>query len=219
MPDLIVVHYTAMADWTRARDWLCNPQAEVSAHYILSPQGEVVPLVDEAARAWHAGAGAWGDITDVNSRSIGIELSNDGAQPFAAPLMDALEILLGGIMDRWAIPPERVIGHSDLAPGRKIDPGLRFDWARLLRGGYAVSSEVDRSLSGPVDADRFLEDLRAIGYTAPVTADVLLAAFRLRHRQTLRPIDPAQTPLDAVDCAIAADLAARFPIAKFRQTS
>jgi len=93
-----------MADWRAARDWLCNPEAEVSAHYIISPQGAVVSLVDEDQRAWHAGAGRWGDIEDVNSRSIGIELSNDGASPFSAPLMDALEGLLAGIMGRWAIP-------------------------------------------------------------------------------------------------------------------
>lgn len=211
MPDIIVIHYTAMADWTRARDWLCNPAAEVSAHYIISPQGEVVQLVEEDQRAWHAGAGSWGDVTDVNSRSIGIELSNDGSSPFAAPLMDALGGLLPAIMDRWAIPAERVIGHSDLAPGRKIDPGARFDWARLLRGGMAISAAPTAPVD--VDHDAFLQDVARIGYNPDLDMDVVLPALRLRHRQG------HCGPLDGWDCAIAADLAQRFPIAKQGLTS
>ncbi|WP_375280399.1 N-acetylmuramoyl-L-alanine amidase [Pseudooctadecabacter sp.] len=211
VPDLIVLHYTAMADWTRARDWLCNPEAEVSAHYIISPQGEVVGLVDEDQRAWHAGAGRWGDVTDVNSHSIGIELSNDGASPFAAPLMDALEDLMGGIMARWNIPAHRVIAHSDLAPGRKIDPGPRFDWARLVRRGCAIAASPTGAAAPTEDA--FRADAARAGYTAQVDFDTLLSAFRLRHR-------PGHTgPLDAVDCALAADLAARFGIAKAPPTS
>jgi len=200
---MIVLHYTAMPDWRRARDWLCNPAAEVSAHYIISPQGEIVLLVPEDQRAWHAGAGAWGDITDVNSRSIGIELSNDGSSPFAAPLMDALEGLMQQIMARWDIPAHHVIAHSDLAPGRKIDPGAKFDWARLVQAGQAIAARPtpQRMLDGPM----FLRDLQQVGYKATVDPDILLSAFRMRHRQG------HTGPLDGTDCAIAADLAARFP--------
>lgn len=211
IPDLIVLHYTAMADWCGARDWLCSPQAEVSSHYIISPQGAVVTLVDEDQRAWHAGAGSWGDVTDVNSRSIGIELSNDGFSPFAAPLMDALEGLLPVIMDRWAIPPARVIAHSDVAPGRKVDPGARFDWARLVRGGLAVAG--DPRTAVVADEAVFLRDMARIGYGAGIAAPVLLAALRLRHRQG------HLGPLDGLDCAIAADLATRFPIERAGLTS
>ncbi|MBT8412125.1 MAG: N-acetylmuramoyl-L-alanine amidase [Octadecabacter sp.] len=200
-----------MADWRAARDWLCNPQAQVSAHYIISEQGDVVPLVEESQRAWHAGAGIWGGIEDVNSRSIGIEMSNTGTAPFAAPLMDALEQLLPQIMTRWAIPPERVIAHSDLAPGRKIDPGARFDWARLVRGGMAVAAS--EAGYGEPSEDAFRRDAAAFGYTADVSTEVLLSAFRLRHRQG------HDGPLDGVDCGMAADLAARFPIDKHRLTS
>jgi len=204
VPDIIVIHYTAMADWTAARDWLCNPKAEVSAHYIISPQGEVVSLVDEDRRAWHAGAGSWGEVGDVNSRSIGIELSNDGASPFAAPLMDALCDLLPAMMERWAVPPERVIGHSDLAPGRKIDPGARFDWARLMRGGMAIGARATVPIA--VDEGMFRRDLTTVGYSADLDLDVVLSALRLRHRQGYNG------PLDGWDCAIAADLAQRFPV-------
>jgi len=183
-----------MPDWRAARDWLCNPEAEVSAHYILSEQGDVVQLVDEDQRAWHAGAGAWGDISDVNSRSIGIEMNNIGDAPFAAPLMDALEGLLADIMARWAIPPERVIAHSDLAPWRKIDPGVRFDWARLARCGLAVKAHATHPSS--VDSARFEADLTRIGYAAPAEAQTLLSAFRLRHRQG------HTGPLGGWDCAL-----------------
>ncbi|WP_093996183.1 N-acetylmuramoyl-L-alanine amidase [Octadecabacter ascidiaceicola] len=210
-PDIIVLHYTAMPDWCAARDWLCNPEAEVSAHYIISEQGNVVQMVAEDQRAWHAGAGSWGDITDVNSRSIGIELNNTGSAPFAAPLMDALERLLPEIMTRWAIPPERVIAHSDLAPGRKIDPGAKFDWARLVHAGLAVAASPPAAIAANEDA--LLRDLSAVGYGAGVSTDVLLAAFRLRHRQG------HEGPLDGWDCAIAADLAQRFPIDRSALTS
>lgn len=138
VPSLIVLHYTAMHSAQDALAVLCNPDTEVSAHYLIDRQGCVFQMVQEADRAWHAGAGAWGEIRDVNSHSIGIELCNDGFSPFAAPLMDALEVLLREIMARWTIPPVGVIGHSDCAPGRKIDPGARFDWRRLERAGLAL---------------------------------------------------------------------------------
>ena len=133
-PDLLVIHYTAMQSAEAAIARLCAPEAEVSAHYVISERGQITRLVPEEMRAWHAGAGRWGDVTDVNSHSIGIELANRGNHPFPEPQMARLELLISEIMARWAIPPERVIGHSDMAPGRKGDPGARFDWARLARG-------------------------------------------------------------------------------------
>ncbi|MCE2739755.1 MAG: N-acetylmuramoyl-L-alanine amidase [Rhodobacter sp.] len=111
-PDLVVLHYTAMPSCAAALERLCDPLAEVSAHYLICEAGDVLALVPERARAWHAGAGSWGAVTDVNSHSIGVELANDGLQPFAAPQMTALEFLLGGILARWSIPPHRVIGAA-----------------------------------------------------------------------------------------------------------
>lgn len=178
---------------------LCDPRAEVSAHYLIDGAGRVHALVPEDLRAWHAGAGAWGAVTDVNSRSIGIELANDGHAPFAARQTAALSGLLGDIRARWRIPPERVIAHSDMAPDRKRDPGAAFDWRRLAREGHSV-------WPGPAGgAMPFAEAARAFGYPdAPV--DVILAAFRLRFRPW------ARGPLDATDAALARDLAARFPV-------
>ncbi len=188
-----------------AADTLCNPDNEVSAHYLIAEDGEVLSLVPEAMRAWHAGAGQWGATLDVNSHSIGIELSNTGFAPFAAAQMDALTDLLKGINARWAVRPERVIGHSDMAPGRKIDPGPRFDWRRLAREGLSVWPQA-QELPLDVDAARFAAAMATFGYTATDDPELMLATFRLRFR-------PRHAgPLDAVDLAMITDLATRFPV-------
>lgn len=157
-----------------ALDRLCDPAAEVSAHYLISAQGEIIRMVDEDQRAWHAGVGEWRGERDVNSRSIGIELDNAGDHPFPEPQMTALEGLLTGILKRWKIAAENVIGHSDMAPGRKWDPGARFDWARLARQGLAGPTRSDHT------AGDFADGARQAGFTADVPKDVLLAATRLR---------------------------------------
>ncbi len=201
-PELIVIHYTGMADCAAARERLCDPVAEVSCHWLIAEDGRAEALVPEEMRAWHAGAGAWRGQGDVNSRSIGIELANPGDRPFPEPQMVALEDLLRGIMARWHIPAEGVIGHSDMAPGRKIDPGPRFDWRRLALQGLSVWPEAGgRRIAA--DPDRFLALARSIGYPE-VPYEALLPAFRLRFRPG------EQGPLDAGDMGIAADLAARF---------
>lgn len=202
-PELIVLHYTAMATCAAARERLCDPQAEVSAHWLISETGEAEALVSEDMRAWHAGAGSWRGQGDVNSRSIGIELANPGDRPFTEPQMATLETLLHEIMARWAILPEGVIAHSDLAPGRKIDPGSRFDWERLAHQGLSVWPHADAVQPMAADPQAFAALLAAFGYP-DLGAEVLLPAFRLRFR-------PLETgPLDLRDMAMAADLAGRY---------
>jgi len=176
-PELVVLHYTAMADCEAACRALSNPETEVSAHYLIREDGHVVQLVDERKRAWHAGAGTWRGAGDVNSRSIGIEMSNTGFVPFPNGLMDGLERLLEGVLGRWGIGPAGVIAHSDFAPGRKIDPGRRFDWQRLARQGLAVWPEFGDAAA---DAGRFARAAVRFGYPADVDDDTRLAAFRLR---------------------------------------
>lgn len=199
---MVVIHYTAMQSAQAACRTLCNPDNEVSAHYVIARSGEVMSLVAEEMRAWHGGAGRWGDVVDVNSRSIGIELDNDGYSPFSAPLMDSLSTLLRGIMDRWDVPAHRVIGHSDMAPGRKIDPGLRFDWCRLARAGLSVWPQ--RGQGAPLD--QFGEMMARFGYTATNDPSLLLDCFRRRFRPW------AIGQLDGVDMAMITDLAHRFPV-------
>lgn len=196
-PELVVIHYTAMESCAAALARLCDPLAEVSAHYVIDMDGRVLSLVAEEARAWHAGAGSWAGREDVNSRSIGVELVNPGAEPFPEPQMKALEALLADVLDRWSLPPQAVIGHSDLAPERKGDPGPRFDWRRLALQGLSVWPEAGM----PGD---FAVDLARFGY-AEAAPEALLTAFRLRFRPW------ARGTLDATDRALAADLARRYP--------
>lgn len=178
-PQFIVLHYTAMESAEAALERLCDPEVEVSAHYLIGEDGRVWQMVDEAMRAWHAGAGSWRGLEDINSRSIGIELANRGDHPFSEPQMAALEALMRGIMARWSIGPEDVIGHSCMAPGRKIDPGPRFDWQRLARQGLAVWPDVGAAPG--VDAARFRDAALAYGFP-DVPDDLLLQAVRLRFR-------------------------------------
>jgi N-acetylmuramoyl-L-alanine amidase len=208
--ELVVLHYTVL-DCAGSLARLCNPQAEVSAHYLIDRDGTLHALVDEGARAWHAGAGSWGGAGDVNSRSVGIELVNSGDVPFAEPQMVALERLLADLLRRHALPPQAVIGHSDMAPDRKTDPGARFDWRRLAALGLSVWPDLTgRSSPAPgeggavPDGAGFLADLRAFGYPEG-PPETLLAAFRLRFRPM------AKGPLDDTDCALAAGLR-RFAI-------
>ena len=198
-PDLVVLHHTAMP-CEAALERLCDPSAQVSAHWLIDREGSVYALVDEELRAWHAGAGAWGAVTDVNSRSIGIELEGDGTD-FPKAMMAALHDLLRGVLDRHDIHPARVIGHSDMAPGRKDDPGPAFDWRGLAAAGLSVWPGARTELPDGTDTA-----LVRFGYPADVDPDLRLAAFRRRFRPN------AIGPADALDAGIAADLASRFPV-------
>mgnify|MGYP001796468206 CR=1 FL=1 len=197
----MVIHYTAMASTESARRRLSDPASEVSAHYLISRGGSVIQLVDEAERAWHAGAGSWQGRGDVNSRSSGIELTNTGQEPFGERQMAALETLLAGVLARWGLGPDAVIGHQDMAPWRKPDPGPRFDWRRLALGGLSIWP----SHSGD-PAIPFCDSAARFGYPAPGSAPdagshALLAAFRARFRPG------AMGPEDAGDRALLAGLA------------
>ncbi len=174
-----------------ALERLSDPKHEVSAHYLIGADGRLWQLVDDDRRAWHAGAGSWQAREDVNSRSIGIELDNDGASPFTAALMNGLEELLATLLKRYDLPPKAVIGHSDMAPGRKIDPGPRFDWQRLARQGLSVWPEE----AAPGD---FGADAQAVGYPSDNDPDHVLAAFRARFRPgAVGPLDQADRRLIA----------------------
>lgn len=208
-PELVVLHHTAMASAEDALARLCAPEFEVSAHYLISGNGELYQLVAESERAWHAGRGEWRGRADINSRSIGIELDNPGDQPFAEPQMAVLEKLLGRILNRWNIRAEGVIGHSDFAFGRKSDPGPRFDWRRLARRGLSVWPEHGGRILPP-EPQAFAAAARRFGFPAPSAhgerrqSGHLLAAFRMRFAPWRRG------PLTGEDMAAAIDLAGRF---------
>ena len=193
---MLVLHYTGMESAAAALVRLCDPAAEVSAHYLIDEDGTAYALVGEDRRAWHAGAGAWRGWRDVNSASIGIELVNPGHdlgyRAFPEAQMAALETLCRAILSRHAIAPRDVVGHSDVAPLRKQDPGERFDWARLAAAGIglvpAAMTAPGRDL-GPGDSGEDVErfqaalatwgyDLVADGHYGPVTAAVVTALQR-----------------------------------------
>lgn len=201
-PDILLLHFTNMATAEAAVERLCDPEARVSCHYVIAEDGRLWQLVTEDARAWHAGLGSWGAVDEVNSRSIGIELANRGALPFPEPQMRVLEGLMRGIMARWDIRPERVIGHSDMAPDRKDDPGPHFDWRRLALHGLAVWPQ-----PGGQGALGDFRDLAAqVGYGRNFSDADVLKAMRLRYRPW------ARGPLEPGDIAVLSDIAARFAV-------
>lgn len=138
-PDMIIVHYTGMQTGLAAEEWLCSPESQVSSHYLIHEDGRVVQMVREGDRAWHAGKSSWLGVTDINSCSIGIEIVNPGHEfgycDFPARQMDSVISLCRDITRRHLVPSERLLAHSDVAPGRKIDPGEKFDWALLAEAG------------------------------------------------------------------------------------
>jgi N-acetylmuramoyl-L-alanine amidase len=138
-PDIILLHYTGMGTADQALSWLCNEQSQVSSHYFVYEDGRVLQLVPEERRAWHAGKSLWAGEDDINSCSIGIEIANaghpGGLPPFPDVQIEAVTELCRDCGARWSIAPERVLGHSDVAPVRKVDPGENFPWEKLYLDG------------------------------------------------------------------------------------
>ena len=141
-PDMLVLHYTGMQTAEAAIARLCDPEARVSAHYVVDEDGSILKLVPEERRAWHAGRGVWLSETDCNAASIGIEIVNPGHEfgyrDFPEVQVDAVISLIADIRTRWTIRDNRIIAHSDLAPERKQDPGERFPWKRLAGAGHGL---------------------------------------------------------------------------------
>ncbi|MCJ7599128.1 MAG: N-acetylmuramoyl-L-alanine amidase [Methyloceanibacter sp.] len=142
MPDMLVLHYTGMESSDAALDWLTRDEAKVSAHYLVDEEGRIAQIVAEQERAWHAGQSQWAGEIDLNSCSIGIEIHTPGHDfdypDFTETQMQAVEALCLDILGRYPIPPHRVLAHSDIAAGRKRDPGEKFDWERLARAGIGL---------------------------------------------------------------------------------
>jgi N-acetylmuramoyl-L-alanine amidase len=140
--DILLLHYTGMATTAAAIERLCDPSAKVSSHYVIDEHGEILQLVPEARRAWHAGLSSWEGVTDINSRAIGIEIGNPGHgfgyPDFPDAQIEAVIALGGDIVARHRIRADRVLAHSDVAPRRKLDPGEKFPWQRLHRAGIGA---------------------------------------------------------------------------------
>jgi N-acetylmuramoyl-L-alanine amidase len=192
--DMLVLHYTGMQSGAAAIERLCDPAARVSSHYVVEEDGAIWRLVPEERRAWHAGVSFWQGETGLNTPSIGIEIVNPGHQwgykPFPEPQMQAVEALGREIVARWRIPAHRIVGHSDIAPTRKTDPGELFDWPRLGRAGIGLWKEPAAETRqrrgrgvGIVERASALANLARIGYeVVPGNEVPPLIAFQRRFR-------------------------------------
>ncbi len=203
-PNLIVIHFTEQESVQQSLDTLRgrNSGGPVSAHYLIGADGTRYQLVSDERRAWHAGAGSWGPFTDLNSASIGIELDNDGKSPFAEAQVQSLLVLLDDLCTRLRIPRSQIIGHQDLAPTRKPDPGPLFPWKRLADAGFGRWPAAD----APPAPDGFdpWTALRLIGYPLDDRA-ATVRAFRNHFR------GQGGTELDAEDLRILHALATPAP--------
>lgn len=193
--DMVVLHYTGMKTGGEALERLCDPAAGVSAHYLIEEDGRLFRLVPEARRAWHAGASFWAGERDINSRSIGIELVNPGHEfgyrPFPEAQIEALLALLADLASRYRIAPLNWLGHSDVAPARKTDPGEFFPWKRMSEAGFGLWPECEPD-EGRVSMPALAPALTRIGYD-PADPQAALSAFRRRFEpdQRARPPGPA----------------------------
>ena len=182
---ILVLHYTGMQSGAAAIDWLANPKSKVSAHYVVDEDGQVVHMVREEQRAQHAGLSHWRGITDVNSASIGIEIVNPGHEfgyrPFPEEQMVSVTRLVAEIAGTYSIEPRNVVGHSDVAPARKEDPGELFDWGRLAKLGLATARPKEK-LTDPEWPDAaFLLALERYGYGI-ADGRAAIVAFQRRFR-------------------------------------
>ncbi len=182
---LLVLHYTGMPDAASAINWLANPESKVSAHYVVTEDGQVIRMVAEDKRAWHAGKSYWRGITDINSASIGIEIVNPGHEwgyrPFPDTQMQALVPLVNDIVQRYRITRGNVVGHSDIAPARKQDPGELFPWHMLARLRLALPRPTKNLMDPHWTDSGFMLALERFGYDI-ADQQAAVVAFQRRFR-------------------------------------
>jgi N-acetylmuramoyl-L-alanine amidase len=188
--DLIIIHYTGMEKVKEALTRLCDPLAKVSAHYLIDQKGQCYQLVDDQKRAWHAGVSYWQGIRDINGISLGIELDNgghDGGLPFfLEPQIQALLSLLTCLSQKYHINKKKIIGHSDIAPLRKMDPGELFPWLTLHQHGFGLWPTSTPQQAVPQSIRDVQKILRIIGYDCPLNGiidhqtEAVIRAFQ-RH--------------------------------------
>lgn len=199
-PNYVILHHTTNDTAEQALATLTSRVAQVSAHYLIARDGRIFYLVDELKRAWHAGDSYWGGNRDLNSSSIGIELDNNGNEPFPDAQIDALIALLGDLSQRWNIPAANVLGHGDVAPGRKVDPSALFPWRRLAAAGFGLWCEPPYPAVAATADDALL--LAALGYDVSRLPAAITAFKRRWAPQDATPeLDEGQRAL--LRCLIA----------------
>ncbi len=209
-PNFVVIHHTAQDSLKQTINTFTLPRTQVSSHYVVGRDGEIVQMLNDYLRSWHAGRGRWGNDTDLNSASIGIELDNNGFEPFTEVQIESLLVLLKRLKTKFNIPSANFIGHSDIAPGRKVDPSIYFPWKRLADEGYGLwydpvletpdylkAGELPENFN-PIDA------LRIIGYDVSDPA-AAIRSFKIHFIQ--RDIE---SPLSLIDQLILYNLYQKY---------
>jgi N-acetylmuramoyl-L-alanine amidase len=180
-PNIVVIHHTAQNSCEQTLQTFIKPSTSVSAHYVICKEGIVHHMLNDYLRAWHGGIGRWGNINDLNSTSIGIEIDNNGYEPFTEQQIGSLLVLLDSIKKRYGVPTSNFIGHSDIAPTRKVDPNIHFPWKQLSEKGFGHWWS---DTTGVIVPDHFnhLEALRIIGYDVR-DSSAAIGAFKRKFVQ------------------------------------
>lgn len=190
-PNYVIIHHTAQDSMRQTLNTFTLVRTQVSAHYVVGRDGKVYHMLNDYLRSWHAGVSKWGSVTDMNSCSIGIELDNNGLEPFQEAQMKSLLLLLAKLKKAYNIPTANFIGHSDIAPGRKTDPSAYFPWQTLAQNGFGYWSDEVLELA-PENFD-YITALRVIGYDTR-NVQSAITAFKLHFIQ--KDVSPQLTQLD-----------------------
>lgn len=180
-PNFIILHHTALGSITNTIKIFTSPKCEVSIHYVIAEDGKIIQMLNDYFRAWHAGNGSWGKSTDMNSNSIGIELDNDGRETFTGMQIKSLLSLLTKLKEKYTIPTQNIIAHSDISPGRKNDPSALFPWKTLAENGFGVFIDSIPKVA-PKDFNAEM-GLKIIGYNTKHIGNAV-KAFKLHYIQT-----------------------------------
>ena len=180
-PNYVIIHHTAQNSTEQTLKTFTLPRTQVSAHYVIGKDGAIYQMLNDYLRAWHGGVAKWGNLTDINSASIGIELDNNGFESFSQVQINSLLKVLANLKKTHAIPTANFIGHSDIAPGRKVDPNITFPWKTLAENGYGLWQDEILSDSVP-ETFNHIEALRIIGYDIKNPQNTL-KSFQLHFSQ------------------------------------
>lgn len=202
-PNFVIIHHTSQNSCEQTLNTFTTVKTQVSAHYVICKDGTVHHLLNDYLRAWHGGVAKWGNLTDVNSASVGIELDNNGFEPFPDQQVNSLLLLLGQLKKAYNIPAANFIGHSDIAPGRKVDPNARFPWKLLADKGFGNWYDDTSLVIVPAGFDHLLA-LRIIGYDLKDTAAVI-RSFKLHFEQ-----DTVSTSITSPDEKILYSLSKKY---------
>jgi N-acetylmuramoyl-L-alanine amidase len=180
-PNFVIIHHTAQNSCEQTLKTFTTTRTQVSAHYVICKDGTIHHMLNDYLRAWHGGAAKWGNNTDINSSSIGIEIDNNGFETFTDQQISSLLILLTNLKKAYTIPTANFIGHQDIAPGRKVDPNVYFPWKRLADSGFGVWWNDTTNVTVPPDFNA-LQALRIVGYDIKDSVAVI-QTFKRKYKQ------------------------------------